>query len=279
MGELKIYAAVFGVSVRNMVHYRANIILDWLLGMFALIAPFAFWKTAYVWQTQISGYGMADMLTYTVLASLLGRFLVYDGIQQGISRDIRDGKLSQFLCRPINYKAYTFFYTIGKKGMNFIAIFFLYTLVIALYVLWNLLHGGFPQTEFFRFSAVGSQWALFFCSMLSGILISFFLYYILGLVAFWMLECSALYVALGTLFYFLAGGLFPLDLFPAIGLMSKFLPFQYQLFFPIKVFQGGLDRPDLLNGIAVQVFWCAALWGLSVIIWKCGIKKYTSVGN
>ncbi len=44
-----------------MVQYRANIILDWLLGMFALIVPFAFWKTAYAWQAQISGYGMADM--------------------------------------------------------------------------------------------------------------------------------------------------------------------------------------------------------------------------
>ncbi len=269
MRTLRKYIAVLKVSTQNFLQYRGNILLDWLLSAMTLVVPFAFWKTIYAGRKSMAGYELSDTITYVVLTTLLGKLLVYDGIHNNVAQDIREGKLSQFLWRPINYKSYMFFNTIGKKLMDFVVMFLLFSVLLI----------PLDDRGFFKAALTIETWLAFLCSAFLGAILSFFLYFILGLIAFWMTECSALYITLGTLFYFLAGGLFPLDMFRELKRISKILPFQYQLYLPVKIYLGSLSTSAVIQGLGVQMIWCFVLWGLSVVIWKCGIKKYSSVGN
>ena len=269
MRALRKYVAVLKISTQNMLQYRGNIILNWLLSMMTLVAPFAFWNTIYAERETLVGYELSDTMTYVMLTTLLGKLLIYDGIHSTVSKDIREGRLSQFLWRPINYKSYIFFSTIGKKLLDFAVMCLLFSaLLIPMSVL------GLFKAELKTEMAL----AFLFSSFLS-IILSFFLYFILGLVAFWMTECSALYITLGTLFYFLAGGLFPLDMFRELKMISGILPFQYQLYLPVKIYLGKLSMPVVIQGIGIQVIWCLVLWGTSVVVWEWGKKRYSSVGN
>ncbi|MDE6601977.1 MAG: ABC-2 family transporter protein [Lachnospiraceae bacterium] len=269
MRSLRKYIAVLKISTQNMLQYRGNIVLNWLLSTMTLVAPFAFWKTVYADREMLAGYELSDTITYVMLTTLLGKLLICDGIHNTISQDIREGKLSQFLWRPINYKAYIFFDTIGKKLMDFVVMCLLFSiLLIPMSAL------GFFKTAL----STGTAFAFLFSAFL-GIILSFFLYFIMGLVAFWMTECSALYITLGTLFYFLAGGMFPLDMFRELKVISEILPFQYQLYLPVKIYLGKLSMAMVFRGIGIQMIWCLALWGISVIVWESGKKRYSSVGN
>lgn len=269
MRTLRKYIAVLKISTQNMLQYLGNILLNWLMSVLTLAAPFAFWNTVYAGRERLAGYELSDTVTYVMLTTLLGKLLVYDGIHNTISQDIRSGKVSQFLWRPINYKAYIFFSTIGKKLMDFAVMCLLFS---ALLIPMNAL-GLFKAAP-----TTGMALAFLFSSLL-GIILSFFLYFIMGLVAFWMTECSALYITLGTLFYFLAGGMFPLDMFRELKVISEILPFQYQLYLPVKIYLGRLSMAMVFRGIGMQMIWCLAFWRISVVVWECGKKRYSSVGN
>lgn len=265
----KKYITVIKISTQRTLQYRVDTFLQWLISALSLVVPFSFWRTVYCERQEILGYEIDEMMTYVVLTALLGRLLIYDGIHNEISMNIRDGKLSQFLWRPVNYKMYIFFSTTGKKVIGFILLLLLYSIFL---IPMNML-------DYLRINLSLRNIMLFIISGGLGMMISFFIYYILGMIAFWMLDCSALYIMVGTLFYFFAGGLFPLDMFRGIKILSAIMPYQYQLFFPVKVLIGSMTCVLVLKGIGIQLIWCSILWGLSVIIWKHGIRRYSSVGN
>ena len=265
----KQYAAIFKVYVQNHLQHRADLIISWILSTMTLVVQFTFWRSVYLGRTEMAGYELTDMITYTVLTTLLGKLLIYDGIHNQVAGDIREGKLAQFLWRPVDYRGYLFFSTIGKKVLD----------SVIMLLLSGILLIPLGSMGYFKIELTMERMVLFLISVCLAILLSFSLYYVLGLIAFWMLECSALYIMLGTLFYFLAGGMFPLDMFRQIKILSAILPFQYQLFFPIRICLGGLSRQEVIRGMGIQSVWCLILWFLSVILWKYGIRRYTSVGN
>lgn len=130
MRTLRKYIAVLKISTQNMLQYRGNILLNWLLSVLTLVTPFAFWNTVYAGRDRMAGYELSDTITYVMFITLLGKLLIYDGIHNTVSQDIREGKLSQFLWRPINYKAYIFFSTIGNKLMDFAVMCLLFSTIL-----------------------------------------------------------------------------------------------------------------------------------------------------
>ena len=77
--------------------------------------------------------------------------------------------------------------------------------------------------------------------------IQFFITYSLAMLAFWILEISTIVFIVYSFEYFLGGQMFPIDIMPpAIQAVMKWLPFYYELFFPIAIFLGrfkGLNLP------------------------------------
>lgn len=269
MRWLKAYTTVMKVSVHSILQYRVNVFMTWFISILSLVVPFTFWSTVYNSNSKVIGYNHTEMITYIILSTILSRFLLYDGIQQSISQDIRDGKLSQYLVKPISYKMYTFSNTIIKKVMDFLVIILLLPFFIVPLV----------NNNYLQFSLHGNNILFFIIATALAIGISFNIYYILGLISFWMVECSGLYIALGTAFNFLAGGLFPLDIFRELKLLSKYLPFQYQLFFPIKVYLGNLSEHETFEGLVIQMIWFVLITILAKLLWRKGIRRFSSVGG
>jgi len=110
--------------------------------------------------------------------------------------------------------------------------------------------------------------------------IQFFITYSLAMMAFWILEISTIVFIVYSFEYFLGGMMFPIDIMPVgVQAVMKWLPFYYELFFPIAIFMGRLQGAELIQGLAIQSCWLVVTWAVAQFMWKRGLGHYQAVGG
>ena len=74
--------------------------------------------------------------------------------------------------------------------------------------------------------------------------------------------------------------MFPVDIMPAgVQAVMRWLPFYYELFFPIAIFMGRLQGAELIQGLAIQSCWLVVTWAAAQFMWKRGLGHYQAVGG
>jgi ABC-2 type transport system permease protein len=185
-----------------------------------------------------------------------------------IAADIKDGNISQFLLKPMDYLAYRLcLYGAGRIGYLTVAAIPLALFIVCL-------------REYFVLPASWATLGLFLVSTVLTALLQFFMSYTMALLAFWVLEVSTFIFILFAFEYLASGHLFPLDILPR-GLEQAlfFTPFPYQLYFPVSVYMGKAAGADMIRGLMIQGLWVIAAYGLARFAWRRGIKKYSAVGG
>ena len=100
------------------------------------------------------------------------------------------------------------------------------------------------------------------------------------MLAFWILEISTIVFILYSFEYFLSGHIFPLDIMPAwLQGALHWLPFSYELFFPIAVFLEKVRGAQLWSGLAAQTGWLLLTWSIARLMWWRGVRHYQAVGG
>ena len=108
----------------------------------------------------------------------------------------------------------------------------------------------------------------------------FFWGYCLALLAFWATRADALLGLQDALVFLLAGQVAPVVLLPGLlQTAAKALPFRYMIAFPVEVLTGQVGGTALLHGFALQLGWLALTFGLYLIIWRRGLRRYSAVGG
>lgn len=258
------YGAVFRITLQDSLQYRVDFFAGWLVNLWTLLAPLAFWAAVFRESPGDLAYGFDTLAAYLVAVHLLYRVILANDLQFEVGRDIREGRLNQFLGRPLSYPVFGFVSLLARRCTKLLALVLpLSTLVLALHFL------GFE---------LGLNLAVFCIAACLGMVLSFLLYFLFGLLAFWILECQALFVTLGTALFFLAGGLFPLDIV-AGGRYLMVLPFSWQLMFPVRVLLGMATVGEIWQGLGIQVFWILLAAGINLAVWRAGLKRYEAVGG
>jgi ABC-2 type transport system permease protein len=121
---------------------------------------------------------------------------------------------------------------------------------------------------------------VFIPALLLAWLLRFFWGYWLALLAFWAARADALLAVQDSLIFLLAGQVAPIALLPdALQIAAKVLPFRYMVSFPVEVFVGQLNPIELVTGLAIQIAWLLAAVGLSAVMWRAGVRRYSAVGG
>ena len=95
------------------------------------------------------------------------------------------------------------------------------------------------------------------------------------MLAFWILEISTVVFIIYSFEYFLSGHLFPLDLTPLwFRGVLEWLPFTYELFFPVAVFLEKVQGAALWRGLMIQAGWVALGWFVGQTMWSRGLRHY-----
>jgi ABC-2 type transport system permease protein len=224
------------------------------------------WTAIYGDERVIKGFTLPEMVTYILIGNLFSS-VVRNFLSGIMSRDIKDGSLSMFLAKPISYFNFIFFREIGR--MSLVTIMSLFTNVLVVLFFLNSFVFNFDILSLLVISAM----------LLLAFVTEMLLAYLIGLVAFWTDEVDGLYSAFEKLKKLFSGGYFPLNLLPpAFVSLSFVLPFGYSFFVPAQLYLKKIDLGTGMKGILIQIIWIVALYALSNLVWKRGLKKYEGVG-
>ena len=263
------YWHVMKIGFENTLVYRFNFLFRAGFGLIPLMATIYLWRTVYDGQSsQVGGYSLAGMISYYLLITIVDTLTAVNEDDWQIAADIKDGNISQFLLKPINYLSYRLCLFFSGK-----IIFTAVSLVpVGIFI--------FCMRQYLVAPAGGSALVCFLISTVSAGLLQFFMSYTLALMAFWLVEVSTV-IFMAFAFEYLAGGhVYPLNILPpAIEHVLNCTPFPYVLFFPVSVYLGQVHGAELWRGMGLQAMWLVIFYLISQAVWRRGIRKYSAVGG
>lgn len=269
---LKKYWHIIGIGVQNNLTYRFNFLARTLFGFIPLTAILLLWRNIYGSKgagAEVAAFTLAEMTTYYLVVTVVDALTAVNEDDWQIAADIKDGNISQFLLKPVDYLWFRFCLFLSGRATYLTVAF----LPIAAVIL--MLHDSF------LLPADGMTLGIFFCSVLLTALLQFFLSYTMAMLAFWLMEISTFVFILYAFEYIASGHMFPLDILPEgiRNILLYFTPFPYQLYLPVGIYLGKITGSELVTGLAMQAGWVVVAYFLARFAWYRGIKKYAAAGG
>lgn len=222
------------------------------------------WSTAAGDHT-IGGLTRGGFVAYYLVLILVNQ-LTYSQTNWTVGDLIRYGEMNRLLMRPLPPLFDALSTEVAGKVVYLI---FDAPIVIGLAVILR------PEMELTLLHALA-----FVPALLLAWLLRFFWGYWLALLAFWAARADALLAVQDSLIFLLAGQVAPISLLPVIlQNVAKLLPFRYMVSFPVEVFVGQLTPIEVLTGTAIQIGWLLVAVGLSAVMWRAGLRRYSAVGG
>ncbi|MDE3098956.1 MAG: ABC-2 family transporter protein [Verrucomicrobiota bacterium] len=271
---MKKYGHVFSVGVQNNLTYRFNYLTRTLFSFVPLFAMLSLWRTVYASKgggQSLSGWTEAQTVFYYILVAIVDVTTAVNDDDWQIAADIREGNISQFLIKPVNYLWYRLcLFFAGRAAYVAIA-----AAPLAAFV--------FCFRKDFAAPATLAAWAAFPISLLLTALLQFFISYTMAMLAFWLLEISTLIFILFAFEYVASGHIFPLAFliakYPAAGHALFFTPFPSMLYVPVAIYMGKIPEGEIWPSLMMQLAWVLAAFLLARFAWSRGIRKYSAFGG
>ncbi len=264
MRTLRALPALLRVGMASAIAYRAETLI-WVLTTTMPLIMLPLWH-AVAEEAPVGGFGQARFTAY-FLAAFVVRQLVGAWASWTINYEVRTGALSQRLLRPIHpivVYATEALASIPIRG----------AVAVPVGLLAFLLTGG---EHVARGAAL---WAMVPCALAGAWAITFFAHVAIGALSLWMHQSIKLMDVWSAGFFVLSGYLVPVALFPEVvrGL-PPWLPFQYQLGYPVELLTGALTFDQALSALGAQWAWVAILGGLAAVAWNRGLVRYGAYGG
>jgi len=263
------YLKVFDIGLQNTFVYRWNFLFRALFGLIPLLGTVFIWGAIFAARGGgINNFNYGSVVYYFLLVLFLDGLITPGEDEWQVAADIRDGQMNAFLIKPINYLVYRFALFVSNR-----LLYSLVTLpvVLILFVIFS---------RYLIWPASWTVWLMSVVSVAFAALIQFFISYSVALFAFWMLEISTVVFIVFSFEYFLSGHMFPLAFMPpVVQAILKYLPFPYELYFPIAVFMGQVHGGRLWEGLAIQFVWVILMGLIANSLWQRGLSRYQAVGG
>jgi ABC-2 type transport system permease protein len=230
-----------------------------------VVILYSLWTAVYEGREQIAGLSANEMLTYAIIAWLLGNYVFGVGAQ--LASDVRDGNVAVELLRPYDMLSKIVALDFGRT-LSSIVRDALPVLLVAF-----LLIGISPPVSV-------SALLLFLLSAILGILIGAQLDLMIGVLSFYLVYVWGLRVLREAVFRFFTGALVPLALFPDWLLsISAFLPFQYMVHVPVSIYIGKISGWAAVEALALQCLWLVIVIVFIRVCWTIALRKVTVFGG
>jgi ABC-2 type transport system permease protein len=269
LATLNKYYAAFTVGLQSNLVYRVNFAMRGFFSFFHLVVVFILWSAAYSGNPAIGGFSFGQTLTYFV-ALIVVQFMI-GAINEDyqISEEIRNGLINQFLLKPVNYFGYRFSIYLSAR------------LVTGALILLPVLITYPLLKDYLTIPHDSWRLALGLPALVMSALIQFGIAYCFGMMSFWFLEIQGLVILSMAIESVLGGQIFPLDLLPDwLFRLSQYLPYYYQMYFPVAIFTGRLSDPDaIVAGLGIQLGWVVVILALGQLLWRRGLRLHTAVGG
>lgn len=264
MKTLKSYLAVTGISFRNTLTYRSNLIFYTLGTVLQLLLMLAVWGALDAQGALTGGLSFRRMATYSSLAFSLNIAFSVFYIYGYLTDLIRKGDLAMELVRPLDFLPNLLF---RYFGFTFFRLFFL---AVPFFLLCTIvLDIELPRD--------GGQMLGFLASVGLGYLINYFIFFLFALLTFISLDNSGILMTFMSISSLFSGLYLPFWIFPDwLRGAAEILPFKGIYFVPLSLYLGTLP---VWEGLVFQGAWLAGLVGLSLLFWRMMVKRLVVQGG
>lgn len=267
---MKKYWHVINIGIQSTLVYRVNFLVRAVFGLVPLLSLILLWRAIHegAHAPEVGGYSLPEVVTYYLMMNVVIALTAVTEDDWQIAADIRDGRISQFLLKPIDYLRFRLcLFAAGRL------VYTLSSLVPTAAFLWF-------QREYLLPPASGWHLAAFLVALGLTALLQFFVSFTMALLAFWVLEVATFIFILFAFEYLAGGHLFPIDMLPpALQRALELTPFPYLLYFPVQVYLGRVEGTALATGLAIQAIWVVGIYALARWVWSRGVRHYSAVGG
>jgi ABC-2 type transport system permease protein len=261
MRTTRVLRVLIAREITIILHYRWWLALMQLSNIIAPAISLLVWRGA-IAQGSTPPVSESFLTTYLVLVSIVA-MLTSSWTSGFLAESIRLGGLSSWLVRPCSTHLASLANNVGEK-------------LVKLVLLVPLVAGlGIVFRSEVDLPSAASRWLAFRLALLMAGGMTFALDVVIGSLAFWFEDVSAMNRLRFLLSRILSGALIPLALFPAV--FSGFLaaqPFRFMVSFPLEVLLGNPSS----GSFALQAGWFAAFLSAAVLTWRLGLRSYQGAG-
>lgn len=268
--RVALYGAVAAGGFRRYATYgtatAAGVFTNTVFGFIVAFTYIALWDQ----RPGLGGYDQSQALTFVwVSQSLLAAgALIGGGFQEEIQERVRTGDIAVDLYRPADLQMWWLAADLGRAAFQLLG------------------RGLVPLAAgalAFRLALPPDpwRWLLFLVSVTLGLVVSFALRYLLGLLAFWLLDGAGINLMATVVSVFFSGMLLPLTVFPgAFGEFVRALPWSAMLQVPLDVLLGEHAGAGAAAGaLGFQAGWILVLLGIGRLLQSAATRKVVVQGG
>ncbi len=259
------WTTVFSVYLQDNLTYRSQAVI-WMMTdtVPAVLMPIV-WLASYNGRPAIGGFTPSGMVTYYLVMLCLTNLMI-SHVMWDIATEIREGRFSIYLTRPMSYMAYQYAGSLSWRMMR--GVLFIPILGVCMLLFWR----------FLRWEGYHLGWT-FWAAVVGGHLLSFLVSYAIGLLALFFTEVRSIYMFYYMPMSFLSGEIVPLALLPGWAeSAARLLPFRYTLAFAAEIFMNRLSPAEVTSGFLAMAFWLGGAALATRLLWRFGLRHYTAVG-
>jgi ABC-2 type transport system permease protein len=265
---MKKYLIILKTSLLTELEYRGLFISDLVIHLIGIGMTYFVYSYIVSEQGQIGRYDLETMLVYYILSVFFINSFGTSTIKR-LERSINQGGLSILLQKPLKPILSLLFRELGQRFVTYVIGF----IVILIPII------AIPQLQ----NSLYLSWLNIFLVIIIVLLANIFLFFfnfLLGTLAFWLKSISGVRNIAWNIVNILRGSWFPIDIAPVfVQSLLSYLPFQYALYYPIKMLTTQEHDPDYLKGVIVLLSFSFLFFILTQLLWKKGLKKFSAVGG
>jgi ABC-2 type transport system permease protein len=263
MNYAKLFKRYIVLNSKEFVEFKEAFILGLFAQILLFIVNFMFWGTIYNYTNSINGWTFGQILMLQGFFNVFQVFLwVFFRFAEHIDFLIVRGKLDALLSKPVNPMiAYMF------QRMSLFSLVRVITAVIYFYA--AVQFGASISLLNFAGAVVMTFLG---CCIFALILTA------IGLLSFWIGRTESMSAIFDSMWEL--GG-YPLTVFPlAAQLLLTFgLPVIFLQTYPALFTMQQMDVSSFLQLVAVEMILIAVWFGITLFVWKKGLKRYSSYGG
>jgi ABC-2 type transport system permease protein len=255
------------VTYKEWSAYRSHMLVSLFVGPVNFLVQYFIWHAVFSTRGSLNGMTLEQMIAYFGAAAVIN-YIIYDSADWNLNMLIHTGRFVTYIIRPMSHRLFAFAQKAGHRALGIIIE------AVPVYLIITLVFGV-------RLLPAQPLWAVL--SIALGFVMYFLINYCIGIIGFWLVRAEGVRRMVQIVNMVLRGSFIPLVFFPdVIQKILFFLPFQYAMYVPVRVFAGSYDLAGysftLPQIVGIQALAVAAMFLLTEFLWRLGVRRFTGVG-
>lgn len=250
------YRAVAAITLRAQTAYRFDVWLGTALPFLRVFLSWALWTALFQGRTTLGGFTFEQMIAYSVLTAFLSRLNQTNALVWETADDIREGRFTKYLTKPINPFGH-FLAVAGARTGYVLAVAIGSVAALALL---------FGNREVPPAGPAAAAAALATAAL--GLVFLAATAWLTAALAWKFTDITGFHLIRQTVVEFLAGSFLPLSMFSEpVQAAMKVLPFYYVQFLPVSLWLGRRTE-EAVPGLLVLSAWTIGALCLGDFAWR-----------